>query len=970
VDTPPADNKFAAGKLGAEETIGTSRIEMLDEVARHQQSGDQDKAISILKQLLVRDSDDVEAIFTFATLRASQGRFVEAIELLDTIPSDHIEAGIPSLGASADWCLQLERYDDAELRYRKILEIAPSVNVAKRKLANLLNRQGRRHEAVALIRQLCVSGDVTQDELHSLIVESDAMYDEPNSTPEAGAASYVPIGKMGTGRYLYTQHRYLDAALEVEPLILSGEALPAMLAFYGCAVAEAQDEDRFQFWLSKVNQSAKEFPEYWAALGTHLIAEGKFDESVRALAEAIRRDPTDYRSIRRLVQAFRSLGDEELTKRFQAKYQSLINSVNASVRIANSTSPSAKEFEQLSKDLTDLDRLLEAILWKSVSAIYQHTPPAFTVSLQSEMRSVLDRAVAFPGNEQTLCNMRLEDFPLPKISSESAPQEVTKPRLHTTTAPPPAKFSDVSKSVGLLHHYEVGSSQRDKGFAIYQSLGGGVAVLDFDLDGFQDLYFAQGGGDPPDFVAGASDQLYRTTYRPTGMVLDDVTKIAGAVENRYTVGVTSGDWNQDGFPDMVTVGIGDKWLHVNNGDGTFAQLRLGISARTKLNSSLAMADLSGDQLPDLVVLSYVDDEAVVNRPEMDQQGNVISAIGPLDLTPAQDELFTNDGQGGWTPSAIGKNPKDASTGLGVIVTNLDESAGNEVFVGNDERANQLWVLNPSNNDWVDQAIPLGCAFSSTGAPTGSMGIACGDFDRTGSQDIHITNYFNESVCLYLNGNGLFRDKCVKYQLSEVSKSVLGFGCQAIDYSNDGRMDLVVTNGHVEDLEWKGQPFRQPMQLFANLGSQFQLVSIDDESSFWGSLHLGRAVAKLDFDRDGKMDFVLTDLLGPSKLLLNQTPTQNHSISLRLVGTTSERDAIGAKIRVNVGDQEWTQWVNAGDGYLCKNEFTLIFGLGKQDVTCQPEVEVTWPNGDVQRFSQLKSNETFVLVEGDSSGFQL
>ena len=952
--------------------VQSNRLELLSQVTKRQEAGDVNGAIEILRKLLVNDSQDFESVFILANLQASQGKLDEAIELLGDIPPEHPEAGIPSLGASADWCMERERYDDAEQRYLKILEIAPTFNIARRKLAQLLNREGRRHEANVLIRELCLAGDVSQDELHALIVEADAMYDEPGTSSQSGNVTYTPIGKMGQARFLYTNHRYLDAANEVEHLVKSGEAIPAVIAFYGCAVAEAQDDAKFALWLGNINQEVKQFPEYWAAFGTHLLAEGKYKEGVRVLAEAIRRDPTDHRSIRRIVQAFRSLQDREFTDRFIERFESLLRSVKTSVDIVDRNSSSSADFEKLAGELTGLNRRLEAILWRSVGMIYHAATPGANAQLNAEMRMVLKNSTAFPSAEENLCGLAIQKYPMPEMSSVVTNARSAPAGPSTLFLAPPATFLNASNSVDLEHQYKISSQPRDRGFSIYQSFGGGVAVLDYDQDGFCDFYFAQGASDPPAFVATESDIFYRTLRNAIGMKLSNATEAAGAVEARYTIGVTAGDLNQDGFPDIATSGIGGNLLLINNGDGTFKPSVINVASPSKLSSSLAIADVNGDHLPDVFVLNYVDDTEMTRSPEIDKQGNVLKAISPFSFLPALDDLWINDGwcsdgQVNWTQSNVSNLVKDASTGLGTVVSNFDESVGNELFVGNDERANQLWVRDKSAGTWLEQAVPLGCAFGGNGAPTGSMGIATADFDCSGSQDIHIANYYNEPVSLYMSSLGMFRDKCVKYELSEISKSVLGFGTQAIDYSNDGWPDLAVVNGHVEDLEWKGEPFRQPMQLFANVVNRFQLVTVEDSSAFWGSPHLGRALARLDFDRDGKADLVATDLLGPSALLLNQTVTDNHFVGIRLIGTSSERDAIGAKVQVEAGEQTQTAWVNAGDGYLCKNDPVLIFGIGKQESIDQ--VVVSWPNGSKQVYTNISVDRFVLITENELMPFE-
>jgi hypothetical protein len=247
-----------------------------------------------------------------------------------------------------------------------------------------------------------------------------------------------------------------------------------------------------------------------------------------------------------------------------------------------------------------------------------------------------------------------------------------------------------------------------------------------------------------------------------------------------------------------------------------------------------------------------------------------------------------------------------------------------------------------------------------------MGVAAGDFDHNGTIDLHVTNYEQENVSLFLNHDGVFQDRNIQYQLAEASHDVLGFGTQAIDYDNDGRRDLVVANGHIEDAVKNKSPFKQLPQLFCNLDGHFGITDVADTSNYWNSPHLGRGMAALDFDRDGRQDIVITHIEEPSVLLLNQTPSDHHWLQLQLVGTGSERDSTGARIRVRFGQHELSDWVIAGDGYLCHNEDVVCFGLG--DASQVDAIEVSWPSGQQQVFQKVASDQRLLLIEGQRDPF--
>ena len=253
-----------------------TRDERLAESDRMLEDGDFAGAESKLKSLLLEDPEDAETAFRLATIQAQRGDLASAIDLLDSIPVDHPEAGLPALGQSADWCLEIERYDEAERRYKLILEKVPGFAIAHRKLAQLFNRQGRRHEAAVHVYALCAQGNVRQDELHSLIVLSDAMASEPDKS-DPDAIDYSPIGASGKARLLFTEHRYAEAAETLAPAADARELPASMIAFYGRILAEAQQDDAFLRWLGGIDNSVRGFSEYWSALATYLAGQREYE---------------------------------------------------------------------------------------------------------------------------------------------------------------------------------------------------------------------------------------------------------------------------------------------------------------------------------------------------------------------------------------------------------------------------------------------------------------------------------------------------------------------------------------------------------------------------------------------------------------------------------------------------------------------------------------------------------------------
>ncbi|MCC9602495.1 FG-GAP-like repeat-containing protein [Stieleria sp. JC731] len=953
--------------------VSIDRDEAISKSEKLAGQGDFDAASEHLHELLLVDNQDTEVIFRLAGMRAAKGRLDEAVDLLDSIPTDDPIAGYPALGQSADYCLKLGRYGEAERRYKRIVRMYPDAAVAHRKLAFLYNCQGRRHEAAYHLQSLCMQGNVRQDELHALIHLSHAMTDgdapggEQIIETNDNDPNYIPIGDSAQARMLFTAERYQEAVDLLRQSIANGEQPNSIKAFYGRAAAEAQDHRQLQQWLKNPSRDLEQYSEYWAAIGLWLIAENRYEEAARSLMEAIDRDPTDYRSISRLRSVLETLGDDETAAKWDERAVTLKTVFTQNNQVADAGEAGGEAIENLAESLSSLGRNVEAVLWRSIAAYHRQASNDEMQQLRQALRQTVQSRQAFPDQQARLCGLSLESYPLPNLNlpgSETnlALEHADSNAVQRTDSFVPAAFENLADAIGLKHSYQVASEPRERGFTVYQSVGGAVAVLDFDRDGIADLYLAQGAADPPDFVSRESNVLYRSNDGS----ITEVTNSAHAELYRYSTGVTAGDWNQDGFDDLFVANIGENAILINNGDGTFTKQAFDDrDDKTLMTTSLAVADLDGDSLPDLFELNYLHDSRITDRPKTNARGQVIEPLMPQQYQPGLDRIAVNQPDGQPSFQDMGTPSESARAGLGVIVGDFDHQRGNEVFVGNDVYANQLWVKD-SQGIWADMAMLHGCAYGFSGAKTASMGIASGDFDRNGWLDFHITNFQRENVSYYLNHSGRFKDRNIQYGLSEPSSSVLGFGTQSIDYDNDSDLDLVVANGHIEDAIANHAPFQQPMQLFANRRDRFELADVDDKSGYWSQSHLGRGLAKLDWNRDGKTDFVVTHLGEQTALLVNRCTDANHWLQVSLAGVDCERAAIGARVTASVNGNRLTEWVTAGDGFFSRNEPIVSFGLAAESVVS--ELTIDWPGGARQTFSNVAADQHILVVEGTEDPF--
>ncbi len=518
---------------------------------------------------------------------------------------------------------------------------------------------------------------------------------------------------------------------------------------------------------------------------------------------------------------------------------------------------------------------------------------------------------------------------------------------------------------------------------MFEFTGGGVAVIDFDVDGWPDIYLAQGSkhfADPslknPDSATPnsalpiniESDRFFRNRGE---LAFEDVTELAGLRETSFSQGVTVGDYDNDGFADLFVANIGLNRLFRNNGDGTFADVSVSAGIRgNSWTTSCVMADLNGDSFPDIYAVNYLEGSDLFDRVCQGADGASHSCL-PQQFAAADDQLLLNLGDGRFVDASADSGIIVADgKGLGVVAADFTGDGSLSLFVANDTTANFYFQTNAPSNGltprFQEAALAQGLALSGEGRAQACMGIACGDADDNGLLDLLVTNYYDESNTLYRQQpGGWFVDATRESKLSEPSYKMLGFGTQFLDADLDGQLDLAVANGHVDDFSGQGIPYRMRPQFFRNVNrGVFHELQSQYLGSYYSRPCLGRALATLDADCDGRPDMVITHLDEPAALLVNSTPSVGNSLSLTLCGVTSARDAIGATVTVTFPDRKIVRQLTAGDGYLASNERKLIIGVGAArtvDSLC-----VRWPSGLVTTFYDVPSNHDFLLIEGQRS----
>ncbi|MCA9066420.1 MAG: VCBS repeat-containing protein, partial [Planctomycetaceae bacterium] len=482
------------------------------------------------------------------------------------------------------------------------------------------------------------------------------------------------------------------------------------------------------------------------------------------------------------------------------------------------------------------------------------------------------------------------------------------------------RFEDHAEQRGLVFQYENGASDRK---LITETIGGGVAIDDFDQDLLSDVFLPQGipvGSGRP--LTTTHDVLFRQTHNGR---FHDVSRLANvcdaanaSVQPGHGLGCTVADFDNDGFRDLFVCNLGVNHLYRNNGDGTFSLVESdAIGQSRECTSSAAFCDLNADGDPDLYVVNYVSDW---NRVCKNADG-LPATCDPRQFTGGQDRLYLNNGNGDFvdiTDSAGIVNPD--GKGLGVVVADMDQDGRPDLYIANDGVPNSLF-LNRSDADgvsFVESGMQNGVAVGADGRSEAGMGIACADFDGNATPDLVVTNFYREPNRLYLNyGAALFRDQTHEWSLDAVSRETLGFGIQPIDVDLIGTTDLVIMNGDIDDYSSSGRPWKMKPQLLLNISNQrFSDVSSSAGTVFQQAV-LGRGLASGDLNQDGITDLIAVCHDRPVLLLTNLTPALPQAVSLKLTGTTGNRDSFGAVIQCQ-GQRTLTYWVNAGDGYASSN----------------------------------------------------
>ncbi len=754
----------------------------------------------------------------------------------------------------------------------------------------------------------------------------------------------------------------LASVIDQHPQFVPAQAL------YGRGVVELGDVEAIEKWFASLRGDVQQDPQYWMAAGILADQQNQPERAAHAFWRAALLNEDDAEALSRLSVNLARIGrtdESKLAAQRAGKLTVLRDQVDSLLALRNNSQSAAL---RIAITLKELGRLWEATTWlQAAFAMTQNVAPNLTETYKS-IRSELTAETPWQSPDK-LVAMNLDLSDLPGID---APLEIVRTQSSSNDQSSVGfRFADEAARRNLRHVCAIGKpSGEEADLAIYQSGAGGAGVIDFDLDGWPDVYLTVIDGEPK-----AINSRPNRFFRNIEGQFVELTSQVGVGDRGFSQGIAVGDYNSDGLPDLWVANIGANRLYRNNGDGTFTDATTQAGLRgNQWTTSGAIADLDGDGHADLFEVQYCAGDKPLTQQCMDQKLNQARSCSPLAFDAERDRVWRGVGDGSFTEATDAWFDRhEGGRGFGLIVGQLDGESGLDVYVANDMTGNHYWSRHEDHENAFrlsDQATIRGLAVNARSLSQASMGMAAGDADGDGDVDFLLTHFSGDHNTYYEQVSpGMWADRSQQVGLAAPSDRMLGYGTQWIDAENDGSPELFIANGDIDDFTHENRRFRQPVQFFDRAGDgRWVEVRRDLMGEYFTRDHLARSVVTLDADRDGRSDLLVTHLFDPVALLINQTKTDLHQVRFFLKATRSHRDAIGAKIELQADGRRLVGQLFAGDGFQCSNERCVTFGTGASRQF--NDVKITWPDGTVEKLGSLDAGNDYLVIQGAEDGFAL
>ncbi len=950
--------------------------------------GDHHQALVICTELLKKQKDSPTLLLMAGESSSRLERYEEAIKLYDRVSDSSISDASTARWAAGEVSLQLGRMSETIVRMEQALALDAGNDRARERLIYLLNLAGRRWDALPHLLELLRQGKFSAQQLLYLGNIAKSVENEEELRHFLSAAPNDRLPLLGLARIrlragaLEECQQLLTEVLSQSPNLVEAHVQLGKLLLQ-------TDPQQINSWNGSLPKDAELHPDIWLIRGEWARDHGQLEAAARCFAEALRLDPDHLAALNALAQVLASLGNPDRAQTIANRAAQLEKLLFVFERIMSDEwsgrqalaqkKVSELEYEQYlrsrgrlepivlaAQQTLELGRGWEAMAWSQYGLSAD--------PLNRELQSVANKASPLLDRSSTRTHGKVNVIDFQWIQSLKLPVWDVEDSVSPLFASQPeqanreVRFTELDGELDFT--YYASRMSFEDGRRMFEMTGGGVGVLDYDRDGWPDLFLAQGSDWPSDGTDRShSDRLKRNrgVKEAHQLIFEDVTIRAGIEENAFGQGVAIGDIDSDGFEDIYVCNFGINQLWINQGDGTFRDGSAMIASKSaSWTVSAAIADLNGDGLAEIYDANYVEGEDVATRRCLID--GKPRACSPLNFRKAKGRLLAFDETGIYrdvSHQVLAPSIQEGNA-LGLAIFRLKDQRLPSIFVANDQVANLMLIAEPYASSplglrFSDNAILTGLAYDGDGKSQACMGIAMGDINRDGALDLLVTNYYDEANTLYLQqSSGIFRDATHASGLVGPSVKMLGFGTQFIDAQCDGIADLIVLNGHIDDMSHTGTPFRMRAQLFVRDGQGKFVESRSPENrAYFEQERLGRALALIDFDRDGRQDFVATDLERPASLVRNESESGNY-VTVRFVGTISHRDAIGTEVVATVAGQQSIHQLVAGCGYMVSNEKVIHIGLG--EATKVERLDILWPSGVQQTRTDVPANTQWLAIE--------
>lgn len=934
----------------------------MEQAMKLMQQGNFAGAETLANELRKYREDLDEALIISGEAAFRQNRLEDALVYYGMVTQDGDSEALTSLWASGVIYRGLGQLSKAEEMFRDALRIAPDDQNANSLLASLMMLTGRDWEARQIAFKEIRDSNLSMDALAALglpRLQSNTL-DELQFSLDQSPDD--PLVYLGLARYALNESSYSRAITNALEAIARKPELVEAHTILGTAYLENGFPDGFLAWKNGLPPNANRHPEVWRIIGDYVDSQKLPDQAIRCYWEAARINPNDALVAYRLGRLLDRAGRPEAAEAFRSRSVALRKFSIKVLEATVATPDDELEYSPLIDLAKSLGRIWEAWGWTNLAMSTDRAEPtAEEIQSIEALEQLINEnpPLVIPASDPAI-KFSMQSFPLPDWLDQSV----------FGSSPPPAgtlsvpSFRDVAQEAKLdFQHLQKRASSQ--GMKLFEKTGGGIAIIDFDVDGWPDIYLSQRASLPR---AAEKDQPTDRLFRNLGNgQFSDVTVQANLGDQRFSQGVAAGDYNNDGFPDLLVANIGFNRLYENLGDGTFAQVEFFEQlAGDRWTTSCAIVDINRDQIPDVYLSNYIAGNEVYIR---NCGTGDRTRPCPPSLFPADpDQLLVGSGNGNFTDESQSSGiTAAAGRGLALAIGDFESNGTTAIMAANDLSENQYWILSQQSPPlFEDRAVIQGLASNADGFNQASMGVAVDDADGDGRVDLFLTGFAGEWNTLYLQeSDGFFADRSRSSRLFIPSMNRLSFGTQFIDPELDGWPDLFVANGHIEDLSSEGIEFQMAPQFFQNEGEGlFTEAAATDMGDFFTETYLSRSVALLDWNRDGKQDLAVSHLDRPFSLLSNETEKIGNRIELSLVGTDSARDAFGAVVEVETANRNFVKALYAGSGYLASNQRNLIIGLGAVDKV--DRLSIRWPSGKTERFETVELNRPLIAIEGESA----